>query len=210
MNSTRLIGTFPFHPKSSSAIKLLCLYQWTTFYLWFLTCESDFDMMKCESDFDMIKCESDFDMMKCESDFDLMKCESVFDLMTCESVFWLEETWISLWRDEKWIRFWPDEIRFSFRHKGLSEAACLYHFVLSCSAPQLWNRSADSNMMYVNHLPPSTQQKNKFSDSMFFNQFSDFIEHSDRLPGKTLLMGDFNFQFEKVENNFRKRYHRHV
>ena len=40
---------------------------------------------------------------------------------------------------------------------------------------------------------------------MFFDQFSDFIEHSDSLPGKTLLMGDFNFHFENaVENNSRK------
>ena len=31
---------------------------------------------------------------------------------------------------------------------------------------------------------------------MFFDQFSDFLEHSDSLPGKTLLMGDFNFHFE--------------
>ena len=35
---------------------------------------------------------------------------------------------------------------------------------------------------------------------MFFDQFSDFLEHSDSLPGKTLLMGDFNFHFENVEN----------
>ena len=39
---------------------------------------------------------------------------------------------------------------------------------------------------------------------MFFDQFSDFLEHSDSLPGKTLLMGDFNFHFENVENNSRK------
>ena len=39
---------------------------------------------------------------------------------------------------------------------------------------------------------------------MFFDLFSDFIEHSDSLPGKTLLMGDFHFHFENVENNSRK------
>ena len=39
---------------------------------------------------------------------------------------------------------------------------------------------------------------------MFFDHFSDFLEHSDSLPGKTLLMGDFNFHFENLENNSRK------
>ena len=43
---------------------------------------------------------------------------------------------------------------------------------------------------------------------MFFDQFSDFLEHFDGLPVKTLLMGDFNFHFENVENkNSRKLHH---
>ena len=53
--------------------------------------------------------------------------------------------------------------------------------------------------------PPS--KKNKFSDSMFFDQFSDFLEHSDSLPGKILLMSDFNFNFENVENNNSRKLH---
>ena len=58
------------------------------------------------------------------------------------------------------------------------------------------------NMQQTNFLcmySPPPSKKNKFSDSMFFDQFSDFLEHSDGLPGKTLLMGDFNFHFENVE-----------
>ena len=42
---------------------------------------------------------------------------------------------------------------------------------------------------------------------MFFDQFSDFLEHSDSLPGKILLMGDFNFHFENVENNNSRKMH---
>ena len=42
---------------------------------------------------------------------------------------------------------------------------------------------------------------------MFFDQFSDFLEHSDSLPGKTLIMGDFNFHFENVENNNSRKLH---
>ena len=49
-------------------------------------------------------------------------------------------------------------------HKGLSEAACLHHFVLSCSAPLLWNRAAVSNLQQATdqlrlYLLPSIQQK---------------------------------------------------
>ena len=42
---------------------------------------------------------------------------------------------------------------------------------------------------------------------MFFNQFSNFPEHSDSLPGNTLLMGDFNFHFENLENNNSRKLH---
>ena len=62
-----------------------------------------------------------------------------------------------------------------------------------------------TNLFCIYRPPPS--KKNKFSDSMFFDQFSDFLEHSDSLPGKTLLMGDFNFHFENVENNNSRKLH---
>ena len=38
---------------------------------------------------------------------------------------------------------------------------------------------------------------------MFFNQFSNFVEHSESRPGKTLLMSDF--YFKNVENNNSRR-----
>ena len=62
-----------------------------------------------------------------------------------------------------------------------------------------------TNLFCIYRPPPS--KKNKFSDSMFFDQFSDFLEHSDSLPGKTLLMGDFNFHFENVENKNSRKLH---
>ena len=62
-----------------------------------------------------------------------------------------------------------------------------------------------TNLFCIHRPPPS--EKNKFSDSMFFDQFSDFLEHSDSLPGKTLLMGDFNFHFENVENKDSRKLH---
>ena len=59
---------------------------------------------------------------------------------------------------------WCKRREHHFHHKGLSLAACHYHFVLSRSAPLLWNRSVDSNIQQatnqlVLYLPPSTQQK---------------------------------------------------
>jgi hypothetical protein len=54
---------------------------------------------------------------------------------------------------------------------------------------------------------PSPSQKNKFTDSMFFDQFPDFFEHTDSLPGKTLFMGDFNFHFENVVNSNSRKMH---
>jgi len=42
---------------------------------------------------------------------------------------------------------------------------------------------------------------------MFFDQFSDFGEHSDSLPCKTLLTGEFNFHFKNVENNNSRKLH---
>ena len=62
-----------------------------------------------------------------------------------------------------------------------------------------------TNLFCIYRHPPS--KKNKFSDSMFFDQFSDFLELSDSLPGKTLLMGDFNFHFENVENKNSRKLH---
>ena len=62
-----------------------------------------------------------------------------------------------------------------------------------------------NNLFYIYCPPPS--KKNKFSDSMFFDQFSDFLEHSDSLPGKILLVGGFNFHFENVENNNSRKLH---
>ena len=56
-----------------------------------------------------------------------------------------------------------------------------------------------TNSFCIYRPPPN--KKNKLSDSMFFDQFSDFLEHSDSLPCKTHLMGDCNFNFENVENN---------
>ena len=63
-----------------------------------------------------------------------------------------------------------------------------------------------TNLFCIDRPPPI--KKNKFSDSMFFDQFFDFLEHSDSLPGtETLLIGDIKCHFENVENNNSRKLH---
>ena len=64
-----------------------------------------------------------------------------------------------------------------------------------------------TNLFCIYRPPPS--KKKTFSDSTFFNQFSDFL-NTPTVPDKTLLMGDFNFHFENfenVENNNSRKLH---
>ena len=86
-----------------------------------------------------------------------------------------------------------------------------YHFVLSCSTPLLWNRSADSNLqqaaIQLLYLPPPSRRQIFWLPVFKKNQFSDFLEHSDSLPGKTLLMSNFNFYFENVANSNSRKLH---
>ena len=40
---------------------------------------------------------------------------------------------------------------------------------------------------------------------MFFDQFPDFLEHADNLPGKTVLMGDVKLHFEMADDTNTKK-----
>ena len=89
------------------------------------------------------------------------------------------------------------------RHVATTSSFPVQH---SCfEIAQLTYNKQLTNLFCIYCPPPS--KKNKFSNSMFFDQFSDFLEHSDSLPGKTLLMGDFNFHSENVENNNSRKLH---
>ena len=80
-------------------------------------------------------------------------------------------------------------IRDSFKpHVDTTSSFPVQHPCFETAQLTLTYNKQLTNLFCIYRPPPS--KKNKFSDSMFFDQFSDFLEHSDSLPGKTLLMGD--------------------
>ena len=97
-------------------------------------------------------------------------------------------------------------IRDSFKpHVATTLSFPVHHPCFETAQLTLTYNKQLTNLFCIYSPPPS--KKNKFSDSMFFNQFSDFLEHCDGLPGKTLLMGDFNFHSENVENKNSRKLH---
>ena len=58
-------------------------------------------------------------------------------------------------------------------------------------------------MPCVYRLSPS--KKNMLTHSQFFEQFQNFLEHCDALPGKTLIVGDFNIHVDDVNDPYSKR-----
>ena len=75
---------------------------------------------------------------------------------------------------------------------------------------RIWVRSLRTCLENINNNDDESIPQGQtlvHRDYSFFDQFSDFLEHSDSLPGKTLLMGDFNFHFENVENNNSRKLH---
>ena len=51
--------------------------------------------------------------------------------------------------------------------------------------------------------PPSTQ--NKLTNSMFFSNFDSLLDHYSIRPGRLILLGDFNFHFDKPDHPDTKR-----
>ena len=96
---------------------------------------------------------------------------------------------------------------------------CYIHIISSFPLQHPCFEAAQLTLTYNKHLTNffciyrrPTSKKNNFTDSMFFDQFSDVLEQADSLPGKTLLMGDFNFYFENLEKKQLQktaRHHRH-
>ena len=62
-----------------------------------------------------------------------------------------------------------------------------------------------TNFFCINRPLPRIKQN--FTVSTFFDLISDFLKHSDSLPGKTLPMCGFYFLFENVENSNSRTLH---
>ena len=91
------------------------------------------------------------------------------------------------------------------RHKGLSEAASQVSTTSSFPVQPPCFETAQLTLTYQKQLinlfciyrpPPSKKQQHNSMTPCFSISFPTF---SDSLPGKTLLMGDFNFHFENVD-----------
>ena len=54
---------------------------------------------------------------------------------------------------------------------------------------------------------PPHGKRNKLTDTMFFDQLPNFLEHCDGLTGKLITMGDFNFHFELYDNPNARKLH---
>ena len=82
----------------------------------------------------------------------------------------------------------------------------VFSAAVHCNNRELHNTEKKVLFCHLCRPCPPAKRTNSLTPS-FFNQFSDFLQHSDSLPGKTLLMGDFNFHFENVENNNSRKLH---
>ena len=74
---------------------------------------------------------------------------------------------------------------FAFQHRTFE----LVHLKLSLPSSPI------TNIFGIYRPVPS--KKNKLTPSMFINELPDFLEFVNNLPGTLLLIGDFNFHFNK-------------
>ena len=52
-----------------------------------------------------------------------------------------------------------------------------------------------------NSFTSSASKKNRLTESAFFSELCDFLEHCNLLGGKALIVGDFNFHFDCPTNS---------
>ena len=71
---------------------------------------------------------------------------------------------------------------------SLSDTQCLKSFVPHCTLT-LPQKTLYFYMLYC----PLLKRKNKLTDSLFFEQFPDLLEHHNSLAGNPFILGDFNF-----------------
>ena len=57
---------------------------------------------------------------------------------------------------------------------------------------------------YTLYRPPP-DRKNKLTDSLFFEQFPDLLEHCNSLAGNSFILGDFNFHYDCLLNPYTSR-----
>ena len=75
---------------------------------------------------------------------------------------------------------------FEFEHPSFEAV----HVTLSLPLKRL-------NLFCIYRPPPS--KKNKLTDSMFFDEFTDLMDFSNTLSGGTVIVGDMNVHFDRPD-----------
>ena len=61
--------------------------------------------------------------------------------------------------------------------------------------------TAPENIHFFCLYRPPPCKRNKFSDSLILSEFPDFLEYCNTLPGKLIILGDFNIHFDSPANS---------
>ena len=89
----------------------------------------------------------------------------------------------------------------------MGDTICYYYCVtvsfvfshLSCKLAQLTVTPLQLICFFCLYRPPPSK-KNRLTESAFFSEFGDFLEHCNLLRVKMLIFGDFNFHFDCPTN----------
>jgi hypothetical protein len=157
----------------------------------------------------------------------LLNCQSVKNKATIISDFLCENDLDVLLLNETWLRSGATDKRvigdlvpdgYSFKHKARNNGSrgggvgILFRDSLSYKQkPSSINASSFESMegyfstpgscihiALIYRIPPST--KNKLSKSLFLEEFTSLLEHLCILPGKVLIIGDFNIHWDDQNN----------
>ena len=63
-------------------------------------------------------------------------------------------------------------------------------------------KTADELIRLTNIYRPQYSKKHPFNESDFLNEFEEYLCSANTKPGETIIMGDFNLHFQKVENQY--------
>ena len=77
---------------------------------------------------------------------------------------------------------------------------CCRIFIFEHNSFELFQATLSSERGYVNFFclyRPPPNRKNKLTDSLFVEQLSAFLEYCNSIPGYLLILGDFNFHFDR-------------
>ncbi|WP_419615364.1 endonuclease/exonuclease/phosphatase family protein, partial [Thiolapillus sp.] len=146
-----------------------------------------------------------------------------FIIDLCVDVLFLTETWLRQAGDEAKCAdlappgFTAKSFPRSSRGGGLAivlKDSLLPHFSWTTSLPfchtsfELIHATltlTQKTLHFYTLYRPPPNRKNKLTDSLFFEQFPDLLEHCNSLAGNSFILGDFNFHYDCPLNPYTSR-----